>query len=42
MNRNLPAINNSWRAVETGDFDGDGDSDILMRHAQGPNVIWEI
>jgi VCBS repeat protein len=32
----------NFEVVGTADFDGDGDSDVLFRHADGHNVIWEI
>jgi len=31
----------NWQIVDTGDFNGDGDVDILWRHqASGQNVVW--
>ncbi len=38
----LPALTNlNWRAVATGDFNGDGQTDIVFRHyGTGLNVIW--
>ena len=32
----------SWKAVGTGDFNGDGDSDILWQNANGQASIWEM
>jgi hypothetical protein len=32
----------TWRAVGTGDFNGDGYSDILFRNASGQAEIWEM
>jgi hypothetical protein len=31
-----------WKAVATGDFNGDGDSDILLQSADGQVAIWEM
>jgi len=31
-----------WRIDGTGDFDGDGDADILWRHRDGDVVTWEM
>jgi PKD repeat protein len=37
----VPDVN--WRIAATGDFDGDGKSDILWRHAStGENIIWQM
>jgi hypothetical protein len=33
---------NSWQIAGIGDFDRDGDGDILWRHDQGPNVVWDM
>jgi hypothetical protein len=38
----FPAVPDTFQIRETGDFDGDGDSDILWRHAEGLTVIWEM
>ena len=32
----------SWHAVGTGDFNGDGLSDILWQNSSGEVVIWEM
>src|SRR5271155_1592376 len=32
----------SWKAIGTGDFNGDGDSDILWQNANGQVSIWEM
>jgi hypothetical protein len=32
----------SWRAVGTGDFNGDGFSDILFQNASGQASIWDM
>jgi hypothetical protein len=32
----------SWHAIATGDFDGDGGSDILFQNASGQASIWEM
>jgi hypothetical protein len=33
---------NNWQIEGTGDFDGDGDDDILWRHDEGLVVTWEM
>ena len=32
----------SWTEVGTGDFNGDGHSDILWQNANGQAAIWEM
>src|ERR1700732_2128576 len=32
----------SWHAVATGDFNGDGTSDILFQNSNGEIAIWEL
>ena len=32
----------SWHAIGTGDFNGDGHSDILWQNASGQASIWEM
>jgi hypothetical protein len=32
----------SWQAVGTGDFNGDGHSDILFQNTSGQASIWEM
>jgi hypothetical protein len=32
----------SWHAVGTGDFNGDGHSDILFQNTNGQAAIWEM
>ena len=32
----------SWKAIGTGDFNGDGKSDILWQNADGQAAIWEM
>jgi hypothetical protein len=31
-----------WHAVGTGDFNGDGHSDILFQNASGQASVWEM
>ena len=38
----LPAVSANFPIRGTGDFDGDGDSDILWHHVQGLVVTWEM
>jgi hypothetical protein len=40
---NSPApVDRSWQVKGTGDFDGDGRSDILWRHTDGQVAIWRM
>jgi len=32
----------SWHAIGTGDFNGDGHSDILWQNTSGQAAIWEM
>lgn len=32
----------SWKAIGTGDFNGDGHSDILWQNVNGQVAIWEM
>ncbi len=32
----------SWKAIGTGDFNGDGHSDILFQNTNGQVAIWEM
>jgi FG-GAP-like repeat len=32
----------TWRAAGTGDFNGDGHSDILFQNTSGQATIWEM
>ena len=32
----------AWKAVGTGDFNGDGKSDILFQNTDGQIAIWEM
>jgi hypothetical protein len=41
-NYDLGELSDSWRVAANGDFDGDGDSDILFRRDSGQVVIWEM
>lgn len=36
------AVDASWGVEATGDFDGDGDSDILWRNANGETRLWQM
>jgi hypothetical protein len=38
----LPNIGKSWTAIGTGDFNGDGMSDILFQNKDGTPQIWEM
>jgi PKD repeat protein len=31
-----------WRVRATGDFNGDGKTDILWRHSNGSNLVWQM
>jgi hypothetical protein len=35
-------MSTSWQVQGTGDFDADGDADILWRHSGGSVLTWEI
>jgi hypothetical protein len=37
-----PNPGTSWRAVGTGDFNDDGNLDILWQNASGQASIWEM
>jgi Ca2+-binding RTX toxin-like protein len=41
-NHDLGTLPNDWQLETTGDFDGDGDSDILCRRPDGMVVTWEM
>jgi hypothetical protein len=32
----------NWHAVETGDFDDDGQSDILLQNVNGGVAVWNM
>jgi hypothetical protein len=36
------AVTNDWHIPGTGDFNGDGNSDIIWRHDSGQVYIWEM
>ncbi|HVH78236.1 MAG TPA: FG-GAP repeat protein, partial [Stellaceae bacterium] len=38
----LPNPSASWHIVATGDFNGDGKSDILFQNTDGTPSIWEM
>jgi 6-phosphogluconolactonase (cycloisomerase 2 family) len=40
--RELPSISNNWQIEGTGDFDADGDADILWHATDGRVVTWEM
>jgi hypothetical protein len=42
VNHNHGLVSNSWHVRGTGDFDGDGDADILWHHDGGQIVSWEM
>jgi hypothetical protein len=33
-------VHTAWSIAQTGDFNGDGNSDILWRNTDGNNEIW--
>jgi hypothetical protein len=37
-----PSLDSSWKAAGTGDFNGDGKSDILWRKDSGAAVVWQM
>jgi uncharacterized protein len=37
-----PTLDNSWKTAGTGDFNGDGKSDILWRNTNGNVAIWTM
>jgi hypothetical protein len=41
-NHNLASTSGSWRINGVGDFDEDGDADVLWRHSDGQVVTWEM
>src|SRR5262245_20886603 len=38
----LPRVQGLWSIAGTGDFDGDGDGDVLWHHAEGAVLTWEL
>jgi hypothetical protein len=38
----LPAVDTSWTVVATGDYNGDGKSDIFFRKTDGTNYVWHV
>jgi hypothetical protein len=42
INHNLAVASNNWQIDGTGDFDRDGDADILWSHRDGAVVTWEM
>ena len=42
LNHNIAFGATSWQIEGAGDFDHDGDSDILWRHTEGAVVTWEM
>jgi predicted nucleic acid-binding Zn ribbon protein len=37
-----PSLDKSWKTAGTGDFNGDGQSDILWRNDDGTIALWQI
>ena len=37
-----PAIDNSWKIADTGDFNGDGKTDLLWRNDNGSIETWQM
>jgi FG-GAP-like repeat len=40
--RNFGSVATTFQIAGTGDFDGDGDSDIVWRHQEGHVVTWDM
>ncbi len=39
----LPVVpGDAWKFATTGDFDGDGQADLLWRHPDGRAVLWYV
>ena len=38
----LPGVDTSWSVVGTGDYNGDGKSDVFFRKTDGTNYVWHV
>ncbi len=38
----LPGVDTSWAVVATGDYNGDGKSDVFFRKTDGTNYVWHV
>ena len=36
------ALDGAWTLAAAGDFNGDGKTDLLWRHASGLNAVWQM
>jgi microcystin-dependent protein len=42
LSTSTPKLDNSWKTAGTGDFNGDGKSDILWRNDDGSVALWQM